>query len=233
MSTSNLYVSIDMEVSQVIGGTPNHCSIETQPYELPRNLSIFLGVTSRSQLSSTKTAEESQKNHWTVFQLVKGEKWPPCPEWKPRSSSDVSWVKLGWKKTSESRCLFLWWNSSSIRCLQAVKKMSNTHAHKEHQNGTLISRSIKKIRTIWSVGKFRPLSSYRPLVAPRPSRASPKNSPGPHSAMSTPCDSTSAVPWWIITSFFGHADTAQGATFWVTHIDIQGTYRLSWWSIYI
>ena len=137
------------------------------------------------------------------------------------------------KKTSESRCLFLWWNSSSIRCLQAVKKMSNTHAHKEHQNGTLISRSIKKIRTIWSVGKFRPLSSYRPLVAPRPSRASPKNSPGPHSAMSTPCDSTSAVPWWIITSFFGHADTAQGATFWVTHIDIQGTYRLSWWSIYI
>ena len=98
MSTSNLYLSIDMEVSQVIGGTPNHCSIETQPYELPRNLSIFLGVTSRSQLSSTKTAEESQKNHWTIFQLVKGEKWPPCPEWKPRSSSDVSWVKLDWKK---------------------------------------------------------------------------------------------------------------------------------------
>lgn len=160
---------------------------------------IFLGVTSRSQLSSTKTAEESQKNHWTIFQLVKGEKWPPCPEWKPRSSSDVSWVKLGWKKHRRAAVPVV---KFFINTLLASGKKNVKHPRSQRTSKWHLNFKIykKKIRTIWSVGFFRPLSSYRPLVAPRPSRASPKNSPGPHSAMSTPCDSTSAVPWWIITS---------------------------------
>jgi hypothetical protein len=189
---------------------------------------IFLGVTSRSQLSSTKTAEESQKNHWTIFQLVKGEKWPPCPEWKPRSSSDVSWVKLGWKKHRRAAVpvVKFFINTLLASGKKNVKHPRSQRTSKWHLNFKIYKKK-SELSEVWDFfGPYRLIVLSWPLVPVAPLLRIPQGHTLLWALLAIPpvlfLDGSS--PRWHAT---------KGAMQWVTHIDIQGTYRLSWWSIYI